>query len=458
MKRLFTDRSPVALALLVGGSIALVFVILVLRYDYDLRRIIRDKMVQRDAAVLTAVAQQEIETGVLEKGGSDPTRWLSALLPAAHRDGVLAIAIFDADGVLLEKIPTNQLLVDLPPEDFVRLQDGRPVTRYWPGYSLATLLAGGPAHPTPLVEIVVPLRTRRPLPGSPLGADVVGFVRYDLDGRGLAGELAALDSGVRRQTIVTLAVGIGALGLVVAAGYMLLARAQRTIAERTARLQRANFELTLAAKTSALGQLTSHLIHGLQGSVAGLRAVVSSPSAEAAPDWATVAGYADRMQVMIQEIVGLLGDRAAATSYDLTGLELADTIRRRNEPVAANKGVILRVNEGFTDAVDSHRGGVLCLIASNLVQNAIDATAGGDKVTVSLRRDAEQISLVVADTGPGIPTEVREHLFEPGYTGRAGGSGLGLAISHLLATQIGACLALDASGPEGTVFRVTLPL
>ena len=39
----------------------------------------------------------------------------------------------------------------------------------------------------------------------------------------------------------------------------------------------ANFELTLAAKASAIGQITSHLIHGLQGSVEGLRAIVASP-------------------------------------------------------------------------------------------------------------------------------------------------------------------------------------
>ena len=64
----------------------------------------------------------------------------------------------------------------------------------------------------------------------------------------------------------------------------------------------------------------------------------------------------------------------------------------------------------------------------------------------------------VADEGHGIPAELREHLFEPGRSGRPGGSGLGLAISRLLARQIGATLALDSTGPAGTSFSLTLPL
>lgn len=438
-----------------------VFVALVLRYDHDLRDDIHQRMIQRDAAVLTSVAQQEIETGTSEPGRTNPGRWLAALLPAAHREGLLAMAIFDADGIVLEKIPANQLQVELPPDDFVRLQAGQPITRYWPVFSLGTMLAGGPTAPTPVLEIVLPLHSRRP--GPPLGGDdgvegPIGFVRYHLDARALAIELASLDAGVRRQTVVTLAVGLAALGLLVGAAYAMLGRAHRTITERTARLQRANLELTLAAKTSALGQITSHLVHGLQGSVAGLRSLVAAPEGVSARNWQTAADYAEQMQSIIQEIVGLLDDQATATTYDLTGRDLADIIRRRNLPAATAKGVTLEVDQGFPDSIDSHRGGLLCLIASNLVQNAIEANSRAGRVTVALQRDETGLTLLVKDAGPGIPPEIREHLFEPGQTGRAGGTGLGLAISRLLARQIGASLVLETTGPAGTTFCISLPL
>ena len=456
---LTAERRPATIALFLGGVMSAVFVALVLRYDHDLRAVIHQKMIDRDAAVLTSVAQQEIETGTLEPTGSNPNRWLAALLPAAHRKGLLAMAVFDADGVLLEKIPSNQLLVELPPDDFVRLQNGRPLTRYWPAFSLETFLTEGPTEPTPVLEIVLPLHGKSRTASPNLAANLIGYVRYHLDARALAGELATLDAGVHRQTFVTLGVGLAALGLLVGTAYVMLGRAQRTIVERTARLQRANFELTLAAKTSALGEITSHLIHGLQGPVAGLRTLVAASHADpAASDWRTAAGYAERMQAMIQDTVALLGDDATHTSYALTGHELAAIVRRRNLESAGQKGVELLVRGGFDQGIDSHRGGLLCLIINNLVQNAVEATAPRRNITVNFAAGDGNATVTVADEGVGIPDDLRPHLFEPGRSSRAGGSGLGLAISQLLARQIGATLLLESTGAAGTTFRLTLPL
>jgi signal transduction histidine kinase len=101
---------------------------------------------------------------------------------------------------------------------------------------------------------------------------------------------------------------------------------------------------------------------------------------------------------------------------------------------------------------------MLCLIANNQVQNAIDATAPGRRVGLSYGASADALTITVSDEGHGIPEDLRPHLFEPGRTGRNGGSGLGLAISRLLARQIGATLILDSTGPDGTAFTVSLPI
>ena len=52
-------------------------------------------------------------TAALGPAGSDAGPWLAALLPAAHRVGMLAMTIFDADGIVLEKVPSSQQLVEL---------------------------------------------------------------------------------------------------------------------------------------------------------------------------------------------------------------------------------------------------------------------------------------------------------------------------------------------------------
>jgi signal transduction histidine kinase len=303
----------------------------------------------------------------------------------------------------------------------------------------------------PVLEVLLPL----PGPGP---SSVRGIVRYFIDARPLSRELSIIDGRINRETFITLLVGTVLIAVVVTGAAFSVQRAQRTIAERNERLTRANFELTLSSKASAVGQIASHLIHGLQGSVEGLRAVVASRDADPSnPAWESAAGYTERLQTMIRETVELLGDANSDASYELTGRDLAVTIRERNKAQAAQRGVALDVGEGFGATIDSHRGSLLCLIASNLAQNAILATEPGRRVSVSLSDAGWAVVLTVSDEGSGIPESVQKHLFKPGRTGRPGGSGLGLAISRLLARQIGAELVLLSTGPDGTVFRVTLP-
>ena len=93
----------------------------------------------------------------------------------------------------------------------------------------------------------------------------------------------------------------------------------------------------------------------------------------------------------------------------------------------------------------------------NLLMNACQASPVG---TVELQTAAAngQCRIHVLDRGPGIPTEVREHLFEPFVTTRSGGTGLGLAIARRLTQVQGGTLALEDRAGGGTVATVTLPI
>ncbi|GAA1958563.1 sensor histidine kinase [Kitasatospora viridis] len=98
-------------------------------------------------------------------------------------------------------------------------------------------------------------------------------------------------------------------------------------------------------------------------------------------------------------------------------------------------------------------------VVANLLGNAHRHTPPGTTVTV--RVTAGRLS--VCDDGPGIPEELRPHLFERfarGDQSRArstGGTGLGLAIAHAIAAAHGGTLTLRPSPPPGTVFDLTLP-
>jgi len=100
-------------------------------------------------------------------------------------------------------------------------------------------------------------------------------------------------------------------------------------------------------------------------------------------------------------------------------------------------------------------------VLSNLVRNAaqaIEAAGDGGDITVSARDEAGQTVIRVADTGPGLPQKARDNLFQPFRGGvRQGGSGLGLVIAAELVKGHGGTLALEETGPKGSVFRIALP-
>ncbi|MES2338474.1 MAG: ATP-binding protein [Pseudomonadota bacterium] len=113
-------------------------------------------------------------------------------------------------------------------------------------------------------------------------------------------------------------------------------------------------------------------------------------------------------------------------------------------------------------------------VALNLVKNACEALAGRDDPRITLAtayrhgmavsaapgrpRLPLPIELSVIDNGPGAPTDIAEHLFEPFVSGKAEGRGLGLSLVDKLVRDMGGIVTYAREGdPELTVFRVLLP-
>ncbi len=116
--------------------------------------------------------------------------------------------------------------------------------------------------------------------------------------------------------------------------------------------------------------------------------------------------------------------------------------------------------EGVVAEVD--RGHVGRAVA-NLIDNALKFTPPSGRVTVELRRLEREALIAVSDTGPGIPPEEREHVFERFFQGRHGqalgrGSGLGLAIVAGVARRHGGSVAVTSAAGAGSTFELRFPL
>ena len=129
-------------------------------------------------------------------------------------------------------------------------------------------------------------------------------------------------------------------------------------------------------------------------------------------------------------------------------------------PLAAQKSIVLEVDAGSPAWILGQED-ALRILLTNLIDNAIRYTAPSGRVHVSVRPAAATVELIVQDTGPGIPADERERVFDRFYRGRdaaAGGSGLGLAIVRQIASLHAGTVTLSAGNAgSGTLALATFP-
>jgi signal transduction histidine kinase len=95
----------------------------------------------------------------------------------------------------------------------------------------------------------------------------------------------------------------------------------------------------------------------------------------------------------------------------------------------------------------------------NLVLNAKDAQPHGGRITIKTRTDRGSVNIKVADTGPGIPSEHLDRVFDAFFTTKTevSGVGLGLTVSHGIIQQHNGRISVESSPGRGTTFTISLP-
>jgi len=143
-------------------------------------------------------------------------------------------------------------------------------------------------------------------------------------------------------------------------------------------------------------------------------------------------------------------------TVDLSAVAREEVAQIRFEAETHGVRVICEGGDGIT--VEGNRV-QLELVIHNVLRNAVQATPPGGEVLLRVERHGEQVIFEVADTGPGIPAELGNRIFEPFVTTKEGrgGTGLGLAISHDIVRAHGGSMHASPRPGRGTVVRVQLP-
>jgi signal transduction histidine kinase len=140
--------------------------------------------------------------------------------------------------------------------------------------------------------------------------------------------------------------------------------------------------------------------------------------------------------------------------------EIADRVsgyfRARVPSLAHSVEIETRIDEG--GAVIDGDPVLLEWALEALIKNAIDALAGaGGKVTVRVRRRPESVQVVVSDTGPGIPRELRTRIFDAGFSTKQRGWGIGLALTRRIVEESHRGTLSLVPAEKGAAFQIIFP-
>jgi two-component system, NtrC family, sensor histidine kinase HydH len=240
-----------------------------------------------------------------------------------------------------------------------------------------------------------------------------------------------------------------------------------TLAETNRRLEQAQAEARRSERLAALGQLSAGLAHEIRnplGVIKGSAEMLTQKLADSNPLATELAGYISTETNRLSALVTRFLDFARPLHADLAPSDISAVLDRALNDVAQFwKGPPIEVEKEYqTSLPQVALDEALCEQAFvNIIQNAYDAMSaeGGGVLRVQGRtarrstRDRDNIEGVevrIADSGPGIPPDLREQIFNPFVTTKKSGVGLGLSIvSKIVDGHHGSIRIEDSSSLSG---------
>jgi signal transduction histidine kinase len=198
----------------------------------------------------------------------------------------------------------------------------------------------------------------------------------------------------------------------------------------------------------------------IRGHVEALREGIVTEPDQVQGSLDIVAAETDRLERLVGDVLDLAKLQAHRFTVRHEEVDLArvlDHVHGAFAEEARRREIDYRVEADGEPPVIVSDGDRVLQVISNLLSNAFRWTPDGGRVDLQLAAENGAVRVDVVDSGPGIPAQDRERIFEPFISQDVDGTGLGLPIARELAMALGGRVELTSEPGRGSRFRLVLP-
>jgi signal transduction histidine kinase/Fe-S-cluster-containing hydrogenase component 2 len=245
-----------------------------------------------------------------------------------------------------------------------------------------------------------------------------------------------------------------------------LRRTIQELAQSNEQLASTQEALMHSERLASMGQLAAGIAHEVNNPLgvvlmyAHLLLEEVTEDSKHREDLSMIAEQADRCKGIV---AGLL-NFARQNKVNLQDTNVKELVDRALKAITHHQGVQIVTEHDLDNPIAEIDADQMVQVLTNLLTNAIAAMPDGGTLTLRAEGDADNVRLVVADTGTGIPEENLSKIFEPFFTTKqiGKGTGLGLAVTYGVVKMHRGDIRVESNtdpdaGPTGTTFTVTLP-
>ena len=226
--------------------------------------------------------------------------------------------------------------------------------------------------------------------------------------------------------------------------------------EENLRLER---ELAERERLAALGRMAATVAHEIKNPLSAIKSIAQvmredeSLRNEYERDLGLIVGETDRLSQSVTQLLSF-ARRESPAGQPLSVDELVRSVVDLFRASANEQGIALDSQVKVDAELAGKSVSALRDALSNLLLNALQATPHGGRIELTAAASDGELVISVQDSGPGVPVDLRERIWEPFFTTRQRGTGLGLAIVRKRVQEVGGTAMLVSGNGNGALFQL----